>query len=73
MLSMMLKRGRSERRKKATGATIPENIELSGSGIVLEMMAAAASGMSVEERGGHIGVIPWAASLEGTEQQGHHA
>ena len=32
--------------------TIAENRELSGSGILLEMMAAAASGMAVEEKEG---------------------
>ena len=35
--------------KKTTGATTPENRELSGSGIVLEVMVAAVSGMAVEE------------------------
>ena len=35
--------------KKAEGAAMPENRELSRSGIVLEMMAMTASGMAVEE------------------------
>ena len=40
--------------KKVTKATIPENRELSGSGIVLEMMAVVASEMTVEESKGQI-------------------
>ena len=40
--------------KKMMRATIPENRELSGSGIVLEMMAVVASEMTVEESEGEI-------------------
>ena len=58
--------------KKATRATVPGNRELSSSGVVPEMMTAAASGMIVEEREGRIGVIPWTAGLVETEEQGHH-
>ena len=57
--------------KKMMRATIPENRELSDSGIVLEMMAAATSW--VEEREGQIGLTPWAAALEEMEKREHHA
>ena len=36
--------------KKVTNAILPENRELSGSGIVLGVMMTAASGMMVGER-----------------------
>ena len=59
--------------KKAARATIPENRELSDSGIVLEMMATATSWVEVEEREGQIGLTPWAAALEEMEKREHHA
>ena len=57
--------------EKATIATIPDNRELSGSGILLEMMTTA-SGVVVEEREEGIGVTPWVLALEETEERGHH-
>ena len=55
--------------EKAARTIIPENRDLSGSGIMLGAMAVAVSGMTVEEMEGWIGVILWAVALEETDEQ----
>ena len=55
--------------KNVKRAIIPENRDLSGSGIMLGAMAVAVSGMTVEEMEGWIGVILWAVALEETDEQ----